>query len=109
MMYRTLKSIRSPNAKTNQRKDDVPIEKARGYNDIRFYVMFFDGSWLMKGPKREIKVILPLYGNKDDYLWPVKAVIRYDRKIGAYTWLDISEGKTYRILFDGKLGDRVIP
>ena len=101
MKYKAVKRI--PNGKNNMTVKDSPILKARGFNDIRFTTMFLDGEWLKRGPRRVINICT----EANEFLWPVRGRIFYDRKLESFVWDDLSDMKRYLIKYDGSLGRRL--
>ena len=101
MKYKTVRRIL--NGKTGTVDKNPPILKARGYNDIRFRTVFFDGEWLKKGPMRVINILT----KANEFLWPVRGRIYYDRKLESFVWDDLSDMKRYLIKYDGSLGRRL--
>lgn len=105
MLYKTLKYI--PGSDNNQTKKDVILERARSYDDIRFRIVFLNGDWLTKGKTREIRVVMPANGQKDDHLWPIVGKVFYDRDLGTFVWWSFKDVQNYVIKGDGSLGRRL--
>lgn len=101
MQYKMMKY--NPNSKKGPNSKTLPVLKARGFDDIRFRAIFLDGEWLKKGPRRVIEIFTPA----NDYLWPIRGRLYWDRKLEEFVWLDFYKLREYTVSLKGELKRKI--